>query len=192
MVVLGIVPFGFIGAAWGHWLMGAPISLFSVLGLFALVGILVNDSLVFVTTYNGRLRGGEDQMRAIYRTGLSRFRAILLTSVTTIAGLAPLIFFEKSLQAQFLIPMAISVAFGLGVVTVIILLLLPVLLIISNRIKVYALYLWNGVKPNFEIVEAASPGYQSHFLLWLLAGVVSLGGFVGIIIAFNMLAGMLV
>jgi multidrug efflux pump subunit AcrB len=119
LAVFLLIPFGIIGVGWGHWLMGAPISLFSVLGIIALVGILVNDALVFVTTYNQRLEEGLPQMEALYEAGRSRFRPIVLTTVTTFAGLTPLLF-EKSLQAQFLIPMAISVSFGLLVITVII------------------------------------------------------------------------
>jgi multidrug efflux pump subunit AcrB len=141
-----------IGVGWGHYLMGAPISLFSVLGLVALVGILVNDALVFVTTYNRNMSDGMKQMDALYEAGLSRFRPIVLTSVTTFAGLAPLLF-EKSLQAQFLIPMAISISYGLLAITVIILVLLPVLLIVANRMNVYVAYAWNGEKPSYESVE---------------------------------------
>ncbi len=155
VVVFLLIPFGFIGVAWGHWLMGKPISLFSFLGVIALIGILVNDALVFVATYNQLLKKGMPQMDAIYESGVSRFRPIVLTSVTTFAGLAPLLF-EKSLQAQFLIPMAIAVSFGLLAITVIILLLLPVLLVVSNRTKVYAGYLWNGEKPSYEQVERAT------------------------------------
>ena len=94
-------------------------------------------------------------MAAIYEAGLSRFRPIVLTTVTTFAGLAPLLF-ETSLQAQFLIPMAIAVSFGLLVITVIILVLLPVYLITFNRLKVYGKKAWNGVKPTYEEVENAA------------------------------------
>lgn len=155
LVVFALIPFCMIGVGWGHWLMNAPISLFSVLGIIALIGILVNDALVFVTTYNNFLKEGKPQMDAIYEAGISRFRPIVLTSFTTFAGLAPLLF-ETSLQAKFLTPMAISVSFGLLVITAIILILLPVLLITSNRLKVYSRFLWNGVKPSYESVEPAA------------------------------------
>ncbi|RME96860.1 MAG: efflux RND transporter permease subunit [Bacteroidetes bacterium] len=154
LMVFLLIPFAFIGVGWGHWLMDAPISLFSFLGIIALIGILVNDSLVLVSTYNNYLRQGKDQMEALYEAGLSRFRPIVLTSVTTFAGLAPLML-EKSLQAQFLIPMAISVSFGLLAATVVILLLLPVFLIFLNRFRVYRDYLWNGRKPEYREVEPA-------------------------------------
>ncbi len=127
LAVFGLIPFGLIGVSLGHWVMGAQISLFSILGMLALVGILVNDALVFVASYNGYLKQGMDVREAIWEAGMSRFRPILLTSLTTVAGLAPLML-NKSFQAQFLIPMAISVAFGLLFVTVIILVLLPVFL----------------------------------------------------------------
>ena len=165
-----LIPFCFIGVIWGHWLRDAPISLFSALGVIALVGILVNDALVLVTTYNDLLKAGKKQMAAIYEAGLSRFRPIVLTTVTTFAGLAPLLF-EKSLQAQFLIPMAIAVSFGLLVITVIILVLLPVYLVTFNRVKVYASYAWNGKKPTNEAVEPAANTVAGggYSFLWYLA-----------------------
>mgnify|MGYP000099414218 CR=1 FL=1 len=176
LLVFLLIPFGFIGVGWGHWLMGLPISLFSALGIIALIGILVNDALVFVSTYNTMIEEGRSHMDAVYETGLSRFRPIVLTTVTTFAGLAPLLF-EKSLQAQFLIPMAIAVSFGLLVITAVILVLLPVLLIIMNRFKVYASYAWNGVKPSYEAVEPAvrrETGYE--FLWYVLVTVVVVVG----------------
>jgi multidrug efflux pump subunit AcrB len=127
LAVFLLIPFGMIGVSLGHWALDAQISLFSILGIIALIGILVNDALVFVAAYNQYLKDGMQVEEAIYTAGISRFRPILLTSVTTIAGLAPLIL-NKSFQAQFLIPMAISVAFGLLSTTIIILFILPVFL----------------------------------------------------------------
>ena len=127
MAVFGLIPFGLVGISIGHWLLDAQISLFSVLGMLALIGILVNDALVFVAAYNSYLKDGMTVREAIWESGMNRFRPIILTSVTTVAGLAPLML-NKSFQAQFLIPMAISVAFGLLFVTVIILILLPIYL----------------------------------------------------------------
>lgn len=188
LIVFALIPFGLIGVGWGHWLMSAPISLFSVLGIIALIGILVNDALVFITAYNDNIKEGMPHQEAVYETGLSRFRPILLTSVTTFAGLAPLLA-EKSLQAQFLIPMAISVAFGLLAITVIILLLLPVLLLLVNRIKVYSIYAWEGEKPSAESVEPAIEGRQSYFFLWLTGGLISIGVFIGLIQVFFRIVG---
>jgi multidrug efflux pump subunit AcrB len=191
LIVFALIPFGFIGAAWGHYFMGLQMSLLSILGIIALVGILVNDALVFITTYNNLIEEEVDQMDAVYQAGISRFRPILLTSVTTVAGLLPLLG-EKSLQAQFLIPMAASVAFGLLVITFIILGLLPILLIITNRIKVYAVFAWEGVKPNLESVEPAMAGRKSYFFLWLVAGVLSTAIFVGLIRGLMAIAEMIV
>ena len=154
VVLFLLIPFGLIGVIWGHWLMGKPISLFSALGIIALIGIIVNDGLVFVATYNDNLRGGMRMMPALREAGRSRFRPILLTSVTTFAGLAPLLL-EKSRQAQFLIPMAISVAFGLLAVTVILLVLLPALLVLLNRFRVVSRTVWNVDKPDYREVEPA-------------------------------------
>lgn len=131
IAVFGLIPFGLIGVSLGHWILGAQISLFSILGMLALIGILVNDALVFVAAYNTNLKAGQAHRDAVWAAGMSRFRPIILTSVTTVAGLAPLML-NKSFQAQFLIPMAISVAFGLLFVTVIILVLLPIFLLWIN------------------------------------------------------------
>ena len=131
LAVFGLIPFGLIGVSLGHWMLDAQISLFSILGMLALIGILVNDALVFVAAYNTNLKEGMSHRDGIWEAGMSRFRPIVLTSVTTVAGLAPLML-NKSFQAQFLIPMAISVAFGLLFVTVIILVLLPVFLLWIN------------------------------------------------------------
>ncbi|MEM8586182.1 MAG: efflux RND transporter permease subunit, partial [Bacteroidota bacterium] len=131
-----------------------PISLFSALGIIALIGIIVNDGLVFISTYNNKIRNGLDMMRALRETGKSRFRPILLTSITTFAGLAPLLL-EKSRQAQFLIPMAISVAFGLLAVTVILLVLLPALLVLLNRWRVFVRWLWHDENVDYREVEPA-------------------------------------
>ena len=189
LIVFATIPFGFIGVAWGHYWMGAPISMFSFLGIIALIGVMVNDSLVMVTTYNQLLEEGNSQMEALHEAGLSRFRPILLTSVTTIAGLAP-IMLEKSLQAQFLIPMAISVSFGLLASTVVVLVMLPALLIISNRIKVYSVYLWEGIKPSYEIVEPAVEERKNYFALWAVAGILSIAVFVAIVAVALKISGM--
>jgi multidrug efflux pump subunit AcrB len=149
-----MVPFSLIGVAWGHWLHGFPINMLSWFGIIALIGIMVNDGLVLVGKFNGYLRQGMPFEEALYAAGRSRFRAIFLTSVTTIAGLAPLMF-ETSRQAQFLIPMAISIAYGILVATFLTLLMLPLLLSVSNEIKVGKAWLITGKKPTREDVERA-------------------------------------
>lgn len=154
LAVVLLIPFGLVGVAWGHVAHGMAISILSMLGVIALIGVMVNDALVFVSAVNSLLKEGRKYTDAVYEAGLSRFRPILLTSLTTIAGLAPLML-EKSMQAQFLIPMAISLAYGLGIATIITLLLLPVLLLVFNRFNVLVLWLWEGQKPSAEIVEPA-------------------------------------
>jgi multidrug efflux pump subunit AcrB len=154
LVVMLLIPFGFIGVAWGHWVHGMQVSLFSILGMIALIGILINDALVFVSAFNINIKGGMKYRDAIREAALSRFRPIVLTSITTIAGLAPLIL-EKSFQAQFLIPMALSIAYGLAVATLIILVILPVLLLSVNRAKRFLKWWWFDQKPKPEAVEPA-------------------------------------
>ena len=139
LAVFLLIPFGLVGVSLGHWIMGAQISLFSMLGMLALVGILVNDALVLVAAYNNNLRQGMAMRPALYDACLSRFRPILLTSLTTVAGLAPLML-NKSFQAQFLIPMAISLAYGLAFVTIITLVLLPIFLLWINPL--HRIWVW--------------------------------------------------
>ena len=148
------IPIGLVGVAWGHWLHGAQVSMLSMFGIIALIGVMVNDSLVLVTMVNGNLKKGMTFMDAIYKAGVSRFRPILLTSVTTIVGLGPLIL-NKSFQAQFLVPMAISVAYGLLMATFTTLFLLPSLLVGFNWIKQLLWWLWNGKRPLPKAVEAS-------------------------------------
>ncbi len=176
LIVFALLPFGFIGVGAGHYIHGLPISLFSILGVIALIGIFVNDALVFITTYNEKIKSGMAQQAAVIETGKSRFRPILLTSITTIAGLAPLIL-EKSFQAQFLIPMAISVAYGLLFGTFVLLVLIPALLMIVNRIKRTAFHLYEGEKPSREMVEPAYPERKYSFVVYLFAGLVAIFAF---------------
>ncbi|UAB85803.1 efflux RND transporter permease subunit [Zunongwangia sp. SCSIO 43204] len=147
-----MIPFSVIGVAWGHWVHDFPINMLSALGIIALVGIMVNDGLVLIGKYNGNLRDGLKFKEAIYEAGKSRFRAIFLTSLTTIAGMAPLLL-EKSRQAQFLKPMAISISYGIAIATLLTLFLLPLLLSITNSIKVESKWLATGNRVERESVE---------------------------------------
>lgn len=149
-----MIPFSVIGVAWGHWIHDFPVNVLSALGIIALVGIMVNDGLVLISKFNGNLRGGMKFEDALYEAGRARFRAIFLTSLTTIAGMAPLLL-EKSRQAQFLKPMAISISYGIAIATVLTLLLLPLLLSISNNIKVGSMWLASGNRVTNEEVERA-------------------------------------
>ena len=125
LLILLIVPFGMIGAVWGHAILGLPLTLFSMFGLVALAGVVVNDSIVLIDFINSRIREGMPAREALMLSGQRRFRPILLTSMTTIAGLLPLMT-ERSFQAQLLIPMAASLAFGLMLATGLVLILVPV------------------------------------------------------------------
>lgn len=154
LLLILLVPFSLTAVAWGHWLHGFSINILSMLGIIALIGIMVNDGLVLIGKFNINLRNGLSFNDALYEAGRSRFRAIFLTSITTIAGLAPLLL-EKSRQAQFLKPMAISIAYGIGFATVLTLLMLPLFLSFGNNVKVWAKTLWTGEKTTKEEVERA-------------------------------------
>ena len=135
-IVMSAIPFGFIGAIMGHIILGYNLSIISGFGIVALTGVVVNDSLVFVDFINKNMNKGEGIQSAIIKAGVSRFRPIMLTSITTFAGLTPLML-EKSMQAQFLIPMAISLAFGVLFATVITLILVPIFYNILDDVKAY-------------------------------------------------------
>ncbi|MFH6601806.1 efflux RND transporter permease subunit [Ectopseudomonas khazarica] len=134
LLIMAVIPFGFAGAIFGHELMGLPISLLSMFGMLALTGIVVNDSLVLITHFNQNIRTGLGLREALISSASSRFRAIFLTTVTTVCGLLPLIS-ESSEQAQYLKPAAVSLVFGELFATAITLILVPILLGISYRFK---------------------------------------------------------
>ncbi|MFM8953071.1 MAG: efflux RND transporter permease subunit [Planctomycetaceae bacterium] len=125
-LILAAIPFGIAGAVFGHALMGMPLTLFSMFGLVALAGVVVNDSICLIDFINHRVRAGHPLRAALRESGCLRFRPVMLTSVTTIGGLLPLLL-EKSFQAQFLIPMATALAFGLATTTLLVLILVPVM-----------------------------------------------------------------
>ncbi len=133
-IVMSAIPFGLIGAVLGHLLLGMDLTILSMFGIVALTGVVVNDSLVMVDFINQRHRGGEPLRDAIREAGAARFRPIVMTSLTTFAGLAPLLL-ERSVQAAFLIPMAVSLAFGILFATFIILILVPVGYYILEDVK---------------------------------------------------------
>jgi multidrug efflux pump subunit AcrB len=134
LIVMGVIPFGLIGAFGGHLLMDRPLSTLSIYGIMALAGVVVNDSLVLVDYINRQVReAGMPMKAALLSAGTRRFRPILLTSLTTFFGLSPILL-EKSLQAQFLIPMAISLSFGIVFATLITLLLVPILYLVLEDV----------------------------------------------------------
>lgn len=155
LILLLMIPFSFVGVAWGHYIHAFPVNVLSFLGIIALVGILVNDGLVLIEKFNSYLKKGLHFEDALIKAGKSRFRAIFLTTITTVAGLFPLIVLETSRQAQFLKPMAISVAYGILIATFLTLFFLPILLSVSNYAKVGFAWLWTGQKPSRESVERA-------------------------------------
>lgn len=134
LIVMGIIPFALVGALAGHWVMGLDLTILSLFGFFGLSGIAINDSIVLITAYRELREGGMFIREALIEASCRRLRAVLLTSLTTICGLAPLLL-ETSLQAQFLIPMATSIAFGLLFSTVLVLLAVPSLLAVYERIR---------------------------------------------------------
>lgn len=130
--VLMAVPLGLTGAIGGHWLMGLDLTVLSLFGFFGLSGIVINDSIVLVDTYKRLIEAGEDHIEAIVKASCLRFRAVLVTSLTTIGGLTPILF-ETSPQAQFLIPMATTIVFGLAYGTVLVLMVVPSVLSLIER-----------------------------------------------------------
>lgn len=152
LIILAIIPFGMIGALWGHAIMGLPLTLFSMFGLVALAGVVVNDSIVLIDFINLRVRDGMPAREALAEAGRRRFRPVMLTSMTTIAGLFPLLL-ERSFQAQLLIPMATSLAFGLMLATLLVLILVPVF---------YQVYLFCADFLGTSPVEEELLGPQPH------------------------------
>ncbi len=134
LVIMLAIPFGLVGATWGHVIMGMPLTFLSMFGLVALAGVVVNDSLVMVDFINRGVESGHGLLAAVRQAGVVRFRPILLTSVTTFLGLTPLLL-EKSMQARFLIPMAVSLAFGVMFATFITLILVPAGYLVLEDLK---------------------------------------------------------
>ena len=157
LIIMSIIPFGLVGAVVGHFVMGVAISMFSLFGLIALAGVVVNDSLIMVTFINRALEEGAPAQQAVIESGTQRFRAIVLTSLTTAAGLMP-IMLEKSVQAQFVIPMAISLSFGILFATIITLFLVPSLYLLrldcaAQLRKVKNLLLGREERPGHKAAE---------------------------------------
>ncbi|UKN03092.1 efflux RND transporter permease subunit [Paracrocinitomix mangrovi] len=148
LLILIVVPAGVAGGILGHSIVGMPVSILSAFGMIALIGILINDSIVFLDTYNRNILEGMGVREAVVDAAKSRFRPILLTSVTTVAGLLPLIT-ETSFQAQFLIPMAVSIAFGLIFGTFFILFFFPTVIMVHNDMR----RVWNFVLNDKEVFK---------------------------------------
>ncbi len=159
--LIPMIILSFTGVAWGHFFHDKPLSLFSFLGIIALIGVIVNDSLVLVGKFNQNMREGMKFDEAIYDAGKQRFRAIFLTTITTVAGLAPLIL-NKSFQAQFLVPMAISVAYGIAFATGLTLIVLPVSLSLLNDFRRFMHTAITNQRVEKEAVEPAVKVYRNE------------------------------
>ena len=153
-LIFSLIPFGIVGAIWGHGIQGVQVSFLSIYGIIALSGIIINDGIVFIDQINRNLKNRQRVTDAIYNAGISRLRPILLTTLTTTFGLAPIIL-ETSRQAQFLIPMAVSVAYGLIFGTFILLLVLPAGFLILNRFRIHFTGLLTKKNITPESVEPA-------------------------------------
>lgn len=156
-LIMLVIPAGLAGAIMGHGLIGIPVSLLSVFGMIALIGVLINDAIVFLDRYNDLIVEGYSTREAVREAALSRFRPILLTSLTTVAGLLPIIS-ETSMQAQFLIPMATSIAFGVLFGTIFILFFYPSAILLWNGIRRMGLWIWKGT--TVENSAEAEPAYR--------------------------------
>ncbi len=154
LLVCSLIPLGLMGAVWGHGLQGIVVNMLSIYGLIALTGIIVNDSIVLVDQINRNMLAGQKLYEAVYNASISRLRPILLTTLTTSFGLAPLIL-ETSRQAQFLIPMAVSVAYGLLFGTFILLIVLPAGFLCLNRVRTAWVHLLTGEPVTPDQVEPA-------------------------------------
>jgi len=134
IVIMSVIPFGLVGTVIGHLVQRFDLTFLSLIGLLGLSGILVNNSIILISRIDERLKTGEDMREAVINGVLDRFRAVVLTSSTTVLGLAPLLF-ETSVQAQFLMPMVITIAWGLGLATLIVLVLVPAVLGIKTDMR---------------------------------------------------------
>ncbi len=144
VIIVLMIPLAWLGAMWGHGIEGIPVSMLSTWGMIALSGVIINDAVVFLSKFNSLLLEGVKVKDAVYKTGMARFRAIVLTTITTTVGLYPIIL-EKSFQAQFLIPLAVSLAYGVLIGTGFILIFFPVLILTLNDLRRTAKWLFSNI-----------------------------------------------
>ena len=156
-IIVLMIPMAWLGGIWGHGIEGIPVSILSAWGMIALSGVIINDAVVFLSKYNSLLTEGQTVEKAAFNAGIARFRAIVLTTITTSVGLYPIIY-EESFQAQFLKPMAVSLAYGVFIGTGFILIFFPVMIIVLNRFRFWGTWLWTGVKPLTD--EEVEPAIQ--------------------------------
>ena len=165
LVVMAIIPFGLVGAIWGHYIWGVPLSMFTVVGLLGMTGIIINDSIVLVTTIDGyqRERG---LVPSIFEGTADRLRPVMLTTLTTVLGLTPLMY-ESSQQAQFLKPTVITLVYGLGFGMVLILLLVPALLAILNDVSRPMIAMRRALRAPNRMVRIAVRATGMTLAVWL-------------------------
>ena len=154
-----MIPLSMLGVFWGHGIHDKPLSIMSLWGMIALTGVVINDAIIFLAKYDSCLLDGLKVPQAVVEAGKTRLRPIILTSLTTSVGLFPILL-ERSVQAQFLIPMAISLAYGVAIGTVFILIFFPVLIMLLNDFRVMVRYILSGVYPEREDVEIAIIHYK--------------------------------
>ncbi len=161
-IILVLVPISILGAIWGHGIHGKPLSILSFFGIIALTGVVVNDAVVYLDKFNALIVEGWKVKKAVIEAGKSRLRPIILTTLTTSLGLYPIVL-EKSFQAQFLIPMAISLVYGVAFGTMFILLFFPALIVVLNDIRRTVRKMWHGREFEPEEVEIAWLHAQRKF-----------------------------
>jgi len=154
LLIMLTIPLGIVGAAMGHLLYGINLTMLSLFGIVALTGIVVNDAIVLIEFINERLRRGSTVLESVASAGPARLRAVLLTSLTTVAGLLPLLY-QRSFQAQFLIPMALSLASGLIFATFLTLFFVPCSYLVLSDLRCFLKWLYSGRWPAREEVEPA-------------------------------------
>ncbi len=154
LVILVTIPFGLIGSIWGHYILGWDLTMISLFGMVGLTGIVVNDAIVLIERINTNIKEGISFKEAVRLGGVRRFRAVFLTSVTTVGGLAPLIF-ESDPHATMLIPIAITIVFGVIFATILTLVLIPCLLVILNDLRLVVFRIKDGNWKKRNDVEPA-------------------------------------
>ncbi len=161
LVILITIPFGLIGSIWGHWIMGWDLTMIAMFGMVGLTGIVVNDAIVLIERINTNIREKIPFLEAVRLGGKRRFRAVFLTSITTVGGLAPLMF-ESDFYAAILIPIAITIVFGVIFSTILTLLFIPCLLVVINDLRCLVFRLKHGVFPKRNEVEPAVRRFRNR------------------------------
>lgn len=150
-LILLMFPIGVLGILFGHWIEDTDVTAMSATGMVSILGIVINDAIVFSDKFNSLIKDDKGVIRAIVGAGKSRFRAIILTSITTVAGLYPLVL-EQGIQAEFIKPMAISIVYGTILTTIVILLFYPLLLLMSNDVRRLVVFFKRIIRRRFDLI----------------------------------------